>query len=150
MGKARAYRSGSRLGPAGSESANTWSEAGLHPAAPLETSHGVPSAVPPTACCTAVDSMPGPIFYFLSMPHASTQPASARPLARVEGAAPAQLPEGSARDGLLPTNAWPMPTKRRCQLGSDTDEFSEQLGANRHSTVRRPRSPVPPAVACRR
>ena len=26
--------------------------------APLETSHGAPRAVPPTACCTTVDSMP--------------------------------------------------------------------------------------------
>ena len=34
------------------------SKAGSHPAALLETSHGAPSAVPPTACCTAVDSMP--------------------------------------------------------------------------------------------
>ena len=46
------------LGPAGSASANTWSKAGSHPAAPLETSNGVPSAVPPTACCTAVEVLP--------------------------------------------------------------------------------------------
>ena len=37
---------------------NTWSKAGSHPAAPLETSHGAPRAAPPTAHCTALDGMP--------------------------------------------------------------------------------------------